>query len=637
MKKTTLLLAALLFLASNFAFGQSSSLKGNGETFYMTTFDWADETDERGWSAPEGFFFEDPDDIGYNFHWYPNDSLVSQWVREVPWQSSSKEDGHLALYLDWYNNWLDDLALDVNNSIGFPTFDCSDKSSVIIRYETSFMCYSSGWDMLVEVTNDAGVHWAAFDAGFGCRHKDRPNDISSGQVAIFEANISEVAAGMSDVQIKLTWRGTSDYFWLIDNFELAEAYDNDLRMKHYVVEWDDGDDNTIESYIHNIPISQLGGAYTNFEASVLNFGEEDQWGTFFDVDITKNSQSIFHHTSAPEVMPTLYLDTMRIEESFTPSEFGHYKITYDFLQEAEEQTPEDDMAEVYFNVTDSVYSRCDDTSEETYVYGFEAYGPEGEPNEQHFVGSQFPIYNDCEIDGVSIYVAGGLADGEIEFRGALYWVPPPEDDPEGLGAIEWLMSEVVVLDSSMFDTWVYFPFEKDGESEFLLAGDRVYAGAEYWNWHTEVRPYKRYENFKIGSDVGVKLNDPVSIVRRGVEASWDSGTTVTKRKFMVKLFINDHSNIIDGVDLDQSLNMLEQNYPNPFVGTTEVPYSLNQSADVQIIIKDLAGRTIMHIDEGTQPAGQHRCVVNADQLEAGIYFYTLKAGQFEETKRMIVN
>ncbi|MBT7095580.1 MAG: T9SS type A sorting domain-containing protein, partial [Bacteroidetes bacterium] len=77
--------------------------------------------------------------------------------------------------------------------------------------------------------------------------------------------------------------------------------------------------------------------------------------------------------------------------------------------------------------------------------------------------------------------------------------------------------------------------------------------------------------------------------------------------------------------------------PNPFVGSTEIPYELGLASDVTIDIKDLTGRVVMQIDEGTQPAGQHNFVLNATQLEAGVYFYTLKAGQFQETKRMIIN
>jgi len=405
-------------------------------------------------------------------------------------------------------------------------------------------------------------------------------------------------------------------------------------MKHYVLEWDYGIEGTKESYIHNIPISQIGGAFTNFQASVLNFGEFDQYGVHLDLDIVKNNQSIWNQKSEPEWMPTLLVDTVDITESFTPTEFGHYKITFDFRQEENENTPENDFAEVFFNVTDSVYSRCDDTSEETYVWGFEAYGDEGVPNEQHFVGGIFPIYGNCEVNSVSVFVAGGMADGMIEFRTALYLVPPPEEEDQT--PINLLVSDIVPLDSTMHGTWVTLTFEKDGESEYLSAGDKVYAGVEYWNWHTEVIPYKRYQNFKIGSDVGVKLKDPVSVCRSGPEADFDSGTTVTKRKLMVRLNLNDNSNIIDGIDVSPALSSLGQNYPNPVRNHTDISYDLATGADVDIEITDMTGRIVMTINEGNKPAGKHNASINTENLESGIYFYTLTAGNYSETKRMVV-
>lgn len=636
MKNFTLCL--MVFGMIVFSFTQSShaqtSLKGSGEVFYSNTFDWENPDDPRGWTPEDGFYFEDPDDIGYNWHWYPNDSLVAQWSNDPPFGSSTPEDGHLGLFLNRYNDWLDPM-LNVNNGVVFPTLDCSEHTSVIVRYETNFMCYSTSSGMEMMISNDAGVHWATYNVGFGCGHKDRPNDISPGGSAIFEANVSDVAAGMPEVIIKFHWSGTNDYWWLIDDFELVEAWDNDLRMKHYVLEWDDGDEGTEASYIHNIPISQIGGAYTNFEAGVINFGEFDQYGVHLDVDISRNNQSVWNNTTEPEWLPTLLLDTAIVEESFSPpAEYGHYKITYDLKQEETEQSPENDRAEVYFNVTDSIYSHCDDTSEETFVWGFEAYGAEGEPNEQHFVGSRFPIYGDCEINSVSAYVAGGMADGEIEFRMAIYWVPPAEEEDQT--PVEWLFSEIVTLDSSMHNTWVTLPLEKDGESEFLFAGDYIYAGVEYWNWHTEVRPYKRYENFKIGSDVGVKLHDPVSVVRSGVETSFGSGIA-GKRKLMIRLNLNDNSNIIDGIDMSGNLSNLEQNYPNPVVNSTDIAYELASPAEVEIEITDMTGRTVLIINEGNRIAGKHNVIVNTESLESGVYFYTLKAGKFVDTKRMVVS
>ncbi len=635
MKNFTLI---LLVIGMMMSFGQSSnaqtSLKGSGEVFYKTTFDWGNPDDPKGWTAPEGFYFEDPLDLGYNWHWYPNDSLKAELTNEPPWRSSSPEDGHLCNFLNRYNDFRDP-GDDLDNSVVFPTFDCSDHTSVIVRYETSFMAYSTTAGMEMMISNDAGVHWATYNVGFGCGHKGRPNGISAGDVAIFEANISDVAAGMSEVIIKIRWSGTWLYFWLIDDFELVEAWDNDLRLQFHTLEWDDGYDGTIESYTHNLPISQVGGSYTNFESGLINFGEFDQFGVQMNVDISKNNQTVWSQSTEPESMPVLLVDTAKIAESFTPpAEFGHYKITYNFMQEETEQTPQNNMAEVFFNITDSIYSRCDDTMEESFVWGLDAYGTQGEPNEQHFVGCIFPIYGDTEVDAISAYVSGGLADGEIEFRMALYWVPPPdEEDQTPIGI---LFSEIVTLDSTMHNTWFTLPLEKDGESEFLYAGDLYYAGVEYWNWHTDNIPYKRYQNFAIGADSrGVKVNDPVSVVRGLITDAFGQGIT-QGRKLMVRMLLNDHSNISDGVDLSTSMSQLEQNYPNPVNGSTEIAYELVNPSDVIVEITDMTGRTVLCFNEGNRPAGKHSLRVNTSSLEAGVYFYTLKAGNFVDTKRMIV-
>ena len=630
MKKFTLLLALFAFVAAGVSQAQT---KGNGEVFYSTTFDWADDTDERGWKAPEGFSMIDPDDNGMNWIWYPNDSLISTYVNEPPWTSTSHDDGSLCLPLNRYNEDRIDARVDVNNAIQFPAFDCSAHSSVILRYETSFMSYSTTAGMEVLVSNDAGVHWASFAAGFGGGHKDRPNGISAGEVAIFEANISDVAAGMSEVIIQIKWSSTSLYFWLIDDFELAEAWDNDLRMEYYTAEWDDGDEDTKESISYNMPISQLGGSLTNFETVIANFGELDQNETYFEIDIKKNHESVFNATK-PTTDPWLspgITDTVIIADSYSPTEFGHYKISFDAGQEDSEQTPENDMAETFFNITDSVYSRAGDEATESFVWGLDAYGTEGEPNEQHFVGGIFPIYGDTEVDAVSVYVTGGLADGEIDFRGALYLLPDPAEDDQT--PIELLTSESVLLDSSMFNTWVTLPFEKDGESEFLIEGDIVYAGAEYWNWHTENIPYKRYQNFAIGANTGIKVNDPVSIVK----GDGDFGQGITAgRKLMARLLLNDHSNRIDGVDLATSASQLDQNYPNPAVDMTQIQYELSNASDVVLEVADMTGRIVLQHNEGNQPAGKHNIEINTQSLESGVYFYTLKAGAFTATKRMIV-
>jgi hypothetical protein len=638
MKKIALLLSLMGLFADGALQAQKnpSGFKGSGEVFYNETFGWEDPDDPRGWKQPDGYYMEDPTDNGFNFHWWPNDSLNALFVKEPPFQSTSKVDGHLCLFAAKYNDFLDNAdATPIDNYIGFPPFDCSDRSSVVVRFETNFMQFGNHKDgMQLMVSNDGGVRWAMFDCDFGVGHKDRPDDVAPGVPAVFQANISEVAAGQPEVLIKFWWHNTVFYYWLIDDFTLSEAWTNDLQMQHFLIEWDDGDENTIKSFTANWPLSQLNGSATGIEASVLNFGEFDQYDTRLEVDISRNGQSVWNASSESIDSWVSFVDTLRIDDSWTPpAEYGHYKFRYEFKSEQEEQTPEDTYREFFMNVTDSVYSRSDDSPELNWSYSFERYADSTDDGMllDHFVGVEFPIYADCEISSVSVFITGGLADGLIEFAGSVWNVPPEETEEEPY--IILTSPDIYVLDSAMFGTWVTMPFEKDGESEFLEAGDVVRAGLVYWNYHQD-QVLNRNFGLGMAADKTVPVRDRVSYAFSG--DAWFDNDFITKRVLMVRLNLNDDGNIIDNVDLNPNLSSLKQNYPNPFTDRTEVEYSLAAANEVSFEVSDITGRVIRESALGYQIAGRHSVSIDANDYESGIYFYTLKAGDFEQTKRMVI-
>ena len=81
---------------------------------------------------------------------------------------------------------------------------------------------------------------------------------------------------------------------------------------------------------------------------------------------------------------------------------------------------------------------------------------------------------------------------------------------------------------------------------------------------------------------------------------------------------------------------LSQNYPNPFNPTTTIDYSIETASFVRLQIYDLMGRQIKTLVNRKMPAGKHTVHFSADGLNSGTYFYKINAGDFEETKRMIV-
>lgn len=82
---------------------------------------------------------------------------------------------------------------------------------------------------------------------------------------------------------------------------------------------------------------------------------------------------------------------------------------------------------------------------------------------------------------------------------------------------------------------------------------------------------------------------------------------------------------------------LEQNYPNPFNPETNIRFSIPKSSNVTVQVFDITGRLVSTLaKDELVTAGVKEVRFNASNLASGIYFYTLKAGSFTETKKMIL-
>jgi hypothetical protein len=82
--------------------------------------------------------------------------------------------------------------------------------------------------------------------------------------------------------------------------------------------------------------------------------------------------------------------------------------------------------------------------------------------------------------------------------------------------------------------------------------------------------------------------------------------------------------------------MLYDNYPNPFNPSTTLKYSLSETSFTSIKIYDGIGNEVAVIVNEMKTAGMHQAIFTADGLSSGVYYYTLQAGSFNETKKMIL-
>lgn len=81
---------------------------------------------------------------------------------------------------------------------------------------------------------------------------------------------------------------------------------------------------------------------------------------------------------------------------------------------------------------------------------------------------------------------------------------------------------------------------------------------------------------------------------------------------------------------------LKQNYPNPFNPSTVIQYQLPFQSRVRIIVSNGLGNIVSVLIDEIKNAGIHECRFNAETLSSGIYYYQIFAGNFIETKKMIL-
>ena len=86
---------------------------------------------------------------------------------------------------------------------------------------------------------------------------------------------------------------------------------------------------------------------------------------------------------------------------------------------------------------------------------------------------------------------------------------------------------------------------------------------------------------------------------------------------------------------------LHQNYPNPFNPVTSLRYDLPEDGLVNITIYDMMGRVVNTLINDSQNAGYKSIQWNAtndrnEPVSAGLYIYTIQAGEFRKTKKMVL-
>lgn len=90
-------------------------------------------------------------------------------------------------------------------------------------------------------------------------------------------------------------------------------------------------------------------------------------------------------------------------------------------------------------------------------------------------------------------------------------------------------------------------------------------------------------------------------------------------------------------EVEENHSLTLSNYPNPFTGQTTIEYNLPDDSPVTLVVTDMTGRQIsVLVNNEVKTQGTHSVTFNGANYPAGMYYYTIKAGEYYGTQKMIL-
>jgi len=146
----------------------------------------------------------------------------------------------------------------------------------------------------------------------------------------------------------------------------------------------------------------------------------------------------------------------------------------------------------------------------------------------------------------------------------------------------------------------------------------------FFEWGTDALPFRPFIEVTDGN------HDVVGIYNRfGVEYARDEDGVLYRVDDI------DYSRSTGGAGVPTTFG-LSQNYPNPFNAATNIEFALPEDGRVKLEIYDILGQRVRTLVDEYRAAGTYSVEFDSGSLASGMYFYRLIAGDFAETKKMVL-
>lgn len=223
-----------------------------------------------------------------------------------------------------------------------------------------------------------------------------------------------------------------------------------------------------------------------------------------------------------------------------------------------------------------------------------------------------------------VFSEGTLANGEIQIAG--YTNPTPEEievifaDCTPLTPEEMIAELITSVDLSSI--------HKGTKNSLTSSLDNALKSLGKRNTGAAIDKLQAFIN-KVEAQSGKKIDD-------GTADTWIIDAQAIIDAIETSLAKNSGVESLTSSDVKPETYSLNQNYPNPFNPTTSVSYSIPSDGYVTLSIYDALGKEVAVLDNGFRTAGNYSHTFDASALSSGMYFYTIRSGDFVQTKKMLL-
>jgi len=449
----------------------------------------------------------------------------------------------------------------------------------------------------VEVSNDGGATWTIFAVNPESEVPVNTNCVN-GEVGTVNITAAKGAGTWTNqVRIRFHYVGAWDWFWGIDDVNIVEAWDNDMKVNNWYQATDILTTQGLDYY--SVPASQSSFPGLTFGALATNNGALNQAQVQLNVTATGG----YNQSGSAVSINATATDTLSVTTPYMPTGAGTKTVNITTAISATDSDLTNNQGMFDMFVTQYEYSRDNNISSGSIG---QVSSQDGQPLK---IGNTMEIFDNTAITAVKVRLSTQAA-GAV---GSEYFAEIWKYD---FGAADWVYLAETNTNTvaGTVATWVNLPIL--GGSVDVVAGDVLLVVAAHFGGADEIRfglAQNTFEGTVLGftaDGAGFQLTSPSAV--------------------MIRLLDDPSANV---AELTNDFGMSV--YPNPTNTNTTVSFDLNNEASAVINVTDLSGKVVFTSALGTVN-GTQNITIDTQSLTSGVYMVNLSVDGAVSTQKLIV-